>query len=116
MKKELEIKKENGYRIAAEAFVPGDGGGEYPTVIFSHGLDSNYRELEHYAPYFEEAGIASIFFDFCGGSLDTKSEGSMEEMTVLTEAEDLRCVLDEAKKYDFVDTDRIYLAGRRLRR
>ena len=36
----------------------------YPLVIFCHGLGSNYRELEHYGPFFAERGIACFLFDF----------------------------------------------------
>ena len=35
--------------------------------------------------------------DFCGGGLESKSDGSMLEMTVLTEAEDLNAVIDHFK-------------------
>ena len=110
MRKELIITKENGYKIAAEAFIP-EGGGKYPTVIFSHGIGANYRQILHHGEYLMNEGIACVLFDFCGGGLETKSDGIMEEMTILTEVEDLSTVVEAVKGYDFADPGKLYLAG-----
>ena len=105
------ITKENGYRIVMKEYLPGENPGRCPVVIFSHGFGGNLREIEHHGPGFADAGIACIFFDFCGGGADSQSDGSMNEMTVLTEADDLTAVIKAVRKLDYADPDRIFLAG-----
>ena len=83
----------------------------YPLVIFCHGLGSNYRELEHYGPFFAERGIACFLFDFCGGGAESLSDGDFSEMSVQTEIDDLRIVLQEIKKLPTTDTGKIFLMG-----
>ena len=56
-------------------------------------------------------GISVYQFEFCGGSPNSRSEGKMTEMSVMTEAEDLECVIKEMKKQNFVDETKIYLSG-----
>ena len=54
-------------------------------------------------------GFAAFRLDFCGGGLISRSDGSMLEMSVLTEARDLNAVIDY-----FMDDPRfsdIYLWG-----
>ncbi len=111
MEKEFTFRKANGDRIAAKAFFPEEHGKKYATAIFSHGFGSNYRELEHHGPGFVQAGLACVFFDFCGGGAQTKSDRTMREMTVLTEAEDLEAVIAAVKTLAFVDPARIVLVG-----
>ena len=108
IKKTIWCKNKRNQRIYGEAFIP-DGTGEYPLVIYSHGYGYNMSFLE--ASRLAAAGIAVYEFDFCGGSPWSKSDGKSTEMSVLTEADDLEAVLDEMKKQDFVDEDRIYLCG-----
>ena len=73
-------------------------GGPVPLVILSHGFGSSHEANMDYAEAFADAGFAAISFDFCGGGLHSRSEGSMDEMTVLTEAEDLITVLKYAEE------------------
>lgn len=110
IREKLTFIKDNGQKIIGEAFIP-DKTGKYPTVIFSHGFGSNYREFIHHGEGFNEEGLAVIFFDFCGGGLESLSDGKMTEMTPLTEVEDLECVLSETKKLPYVDCDRLSLQG-----
>jgi hypothetical protein len=107
-KKTIWCRNKRNQRIYGEAFIP-DGTGKYPLVIYSHGYGYNMSFLE--ASRLAAAGIAVYEFDFCGGSPWSKSDGKSTEMSVLTEADDLEAVLDEMKKQDFVDEDRIYLCG-----
>ncbi len=102
--------KENGYKICGRMYAP-DSEKCCPVVIFSHGFGSNYRELMHHGEGFARAGIACFFFDFCGGGPDTMSDGTMREMTIETECEDLNTVIDEVKKMDFIDSSKIFLMG-----
>ncbi len=80
-----------------------------PLVILSHGFGGSHTNHQDYEKFFFENGFATFNLDFCGGGLESKSDGSMLEMTVLTEAEDLSAVIDY-----FRDDDRftrIFLIG-----
>ena len=111
MEQELIFTKENGYKIAGKVFRPDDSGRKYPTAIFSHGFGSNYRELEHHGAVICGRQMNCVFFDYCGGGPDTLSDGTMHEMTVLTEADDLFAVVSAVRELDYVDPEQIYLIG-----
>lgn len=109
-----EIWVQNGdKRIYGVAYVPAsDAGVKVPLVIFSHELGNDHTSGERYAERLAEAGYAAYVFDFCGGTVGgNKSDGSNNEMSILTEASDLEAVLAAAKTWDFVDPDRIALLG-----
>ena len=110
IKEELEVKKETGHVIRGIIFRP-DGEGVFPTTIFSHGFGSNFRELMHHGDDFAKSGIVCVFFDFCGGGMETTSDGKMSEMTVMTEANDLVAVIESVKCLSYVDGDSLYLMG-----
>ncbi|MDY5776151.1 MAG: alpha/beta fold hydrolase [Lachnospiraceae bacterium] len=110
IQEELVFQKKNGHKIAGKAYLAGKDA-QYPTVIFAHGFGSNYRQLQHHGDGFAEAGINCIFFDFCGGGLESLSDGAMTQMTVLTEAEDLREVIDQVLQLDYVDPYRLFVQG-----
>lgn len=99
-------------RICGRLYLPeGTGQEAYPLAVFSHGLGSNYRELEHYGPILAAKGIACFLFDFCGGGPESISSGSFKNMSVKTEIADLHTVLTEMKKLPCVCRDKIFLMG-----
>jgi pimeloyl-ACP methyl ester carboxylesterase len=100
----------DGY-IYGQAYIPKGNRSVYPTVIVSHGFTANYRTLVRYCEEFAREGIASYAFDFIGGSNNSKSGGSMKDMSVLTEVSDLNMVIDFVKTLDFVDTNNLFLLG-----
>ena len=110
IKEELEVTKENGRVIRGVIYRP-DGEGSFPTVIFAHGFGSNYRELMHHGAGYAENGIVCVFFDFCGGGMESVSDGTMQEMTVMTEAADLVDVMESVKCLPYVNKDSLYLQG-----
>ncbi|MBP3279409.1 MAG: alpha/beta hydrolase, partial [Butyrivibrio sp.] len=110
IKEELEVTKENGRVIRGVIYRP-DGEGSFPTVIFAHGFGSNYRELMHHGAGYAENGIVCVFFDFCGGGMESASDGAMQEMTVMTEAADLVAVMESVKCLPYVNKDSLYLQG-----
>lgn len=98
-------------RIYGVAYIP-DTSEKSPLVIFSHELGNDHTSGERYAERLAEAGYATYVFDFCGGTVGgNKSDGSNKEMSILTEASDLEAVLEDAKTWDFVDSNRIVLLG-----
>lgn len=108
---EMTFIRRDGNRIRGRIYLPEEKDGKLPLVIFCHGFGSNYRELEHHGEGFAEAGICCLFFDFCGGGLQSLSDGIMEEMTVATECADLRTVIAGARELEYVDPERIFLQG-----
>ncbi|MDR1885567.1 MAG: alpha/beta hydrolase [Synergistaceae bacterium] len=100
-----------GMTIYGKAYIP-RGRGRRTAVIISHGFGGTHASSAPYAEAFAKSGVASYIFDFCGGSDDSKSGGSMLEMSVLTEADDLNAVIDFVETLDFVDADNLFLMGR----
>ena len=82
-----------------------------PAVILSHSSSLTHEAMSGYALHIAEKGYAAYCFDFCGGSSDSKSEGSTDEMTVFTEIEDLRAVASTVRKQTYVDSERVFLMG-----
>ena len=112
VKKEyFDLKNSRGQTIRGVVFIPDAEGVKFPTVIFSHGFGACYEMFLHHAQWYPETGIAIVFFDFCGGGMNSVSDGKMNEMTVLTEADDLESVIDKVKTMPFVDCDRLFLQG-----
>ncbi len=105
------IKNLDGKKIVGKIFAPQLDGKKYPTVIISHGFNSCYTDLEHHGEGYVNEGIVAIFFDFCGGGYNTLSDGTLTEMTPITEACDLLTVIEYASNLDFVDTDNLFLLG-----
>jgi len=68
-----------------------------PLIILSHGFGGNHTGNQDYSDYFVKQGLATYNFDFCGGGWGSKSAGTMLDMTVLTEAEDLNKIIDHFK-------------------
>ena len=108
---EFDITNNRGQTIKGKICIPDKDADRYPAVIFAHGFASNYRELFHHGDGFADAGIVCVFFDFCGGGPETISDGKMTDMTLLTEIDDLKCVIDHISALDYVDPDRLCLQG-----
>lgn len=71
-----------------------------PLVILCHGFGGNLTGNQDYADYFVSHGFAVYNFDFCGGGMESRSEGTMLQMSVLTEAQDLNSIIDHFKGDD----------------
>lgn len=84
---------------------------KYPSVIFSHGYNGSGRDFEKMAEYLAEKGIAAFCYDFCGGSVNSRSSLATTEMTIFTEKEDLHCVAEYVKSMDNIDSGNIYIFG-----
>ena len=84
---------------------------KYPLIISSHGFNGSYIRNRDYAERMTGQGFAFYSYDFYGGSEDSRSGGSLTEMSVLTEAGDLEAVLCHMRAQAMVDPDRIFLWG-----
>ena len=104
------IVKRDGMSIYGELLLPG-AEGPLPLVILSHGFGGNHQQMKAYAEAFAKKGIAAYSFDFIGGGYGIKSDGTLQEMSVLTEAADLSAVLDHMLTRPEIDPSRIFLLG-----
>jgi len=101
-------KKQN---IFGKLYLPNDGQKAKPLAILAHGYNSSYRETEAYAQTLAMNGIAAYIFDFCGGSVKSRSEGKSIEMSVFTEADDVAAIVETVRQWGFVDPSRLALLG-----
>ena len=88
-----------------------DGVKKAPLVIFSHGFNGTHQSGEPYAKALASKGYAVYCFDFCGGSVGSRSEGSTKDMSIFSEVEDLKAVLEGLKEKDYINPKRIILIG-----
>lgn len=100
----------HGRTIDATYYKP-DGKDYFPLVIFSHGYNGYKEDFAVSAGYFADNGIGAVCFTFCGGSTRDTSGFPTTEMTLFTEKEDLNALIDEVKKWEWVDKNRICLFG-----
>lgn len=101
----------DGQKIYGKLFLPEETDAPLPLVILSHGLGSDHRIMEPYAESFAENGFAAFVFDYIGGSEESMSDGNMTGMSVLTEAEDLSCILQSFRSDSRFSEDEIFLLG-----
>ena len=98
----------HGKEIYGVSYVPNIDK-KYPIVIFSHGFNGTNRDFSMYGQYLAERGIGSYSFDFCGGSVYSKSSLKTTEMTIFSEKEDLSAVIDAVKTWEKVDKENVFL-------
>ena len=73
-------------------------------IIMSHGFGSRHEHTSPYGAYLAREGFATYCYSFGGGSRGkSRSDGTMLQMSVLTEAEDLCAVIDHFKKDERFD-------------
>lgn len=100
----------NGENIRGKLYLP-EKKEKQAIIILSHGLSLDYTIMIPYAEKLYKKGIASFAYDFRGGGYDCHSDGKISDMTIRTEMDDLNFVIDSLKGEDFIDEDKIYLAG-----
>lgn len=98
-------------RTVEGTFYRPKGTDKFPLVIFSHGYNGYKDDFAVSAEYFAMNGIGSICFTFCGGSVRDGSGFPTTEMTLFTEKEDLNAIINEARAWECIDNDHIYLFG-----
>ncbi len=107
---ELYAKRDRN-QIYGLIYVPQNAGKKMPAVIFSHGFGGNYQVGMQYAEALAEKGYVVYCFDFCGGSPESRSDGTTLEMSIFTEQADLEAVIHMIQGQDFVDKENIFLMG-----
>lgn len=105
--------EDDGKRIYGVLYVP-EGTGPFPVIIMSHGFNSSADFWERTARSMAKSGYACYCFDFCGGNTLGRSDGSMLEMSAVTEKENLSFIIGKIEEQDFTDPDHLYLMGESL--
>lgn len=82
-----------------------------PVVIFSHGFNGTNVDFAMHSDYLAKNGVGAFCFDFCGGSVNSKSDLKTNEMSIFTEKEDLCAVIETLKNWENVDPAAIFLFG-----
>lgn len=91
---------------------PQNRDGRLPAVILSHGYNSSHTDVADMAEALaEKCGMLTFAYDFCGGSLRSMSSGVPTQMSIATEVEDLKTVIEAVRKMEQVDAERIVLYG-----
>ncbi|MBO4926508.1 MAG: alpha/beta fold hydrolase [Clostridia bacterium] len=107
--KEILLERD-GSKIWGKLYLP-EGDAPLPLVICCHGFGGNHEHVKPYAEAFARNGIAAFAFDFVGGGFGSRSDGTMKEMSVLTEAADLCAVMDRMKEMPQINPEQIFLLG-----
>lgn len=101
----------DGKAVVGTIYRPRDARQPREVIIFSHGFAGTSAHMGVRAKSLAQAGVASVVFDFRGGSPKSKSDGAMQNTTLWTELADLNAVTDAVQALEWVDASRIYLSG-----
>ena len=110
----------DGIRLYGKALIP-QGEAPFPTVIYAHGAESDYKADMATLKSLAMSGAACYTFDFYGWtdrstgpegtSLFKDSKQRDYEAQVLKQTEDLNAVIDSIRALEFTDSERLYLLG-----
>lgn len=104
----------NGISIYGRLYLPldFDENRQYPVMIFSHGFNNTAEGFDGYAASVVQNGYIGYAFDFSGGSaVERRTKGSIRQMSVLTEKQNLLDVIADIRALPFVDASRVVLCG-----
>ena len=106
-----ELVIRNGeHEIYGTLYTP-RGEGKHPVVILSHGYNGTNADFVNECIYFAENGYIAYAYDFCGGSVQSRSSGKSTDMTIFTEKGDLLAVYHRIENMENADPRRIFLFG-----
>lgn len=80
-------------------------------IIVSHGFMANMATTKYYAKHWAKMGYCAFAFDFNGGGLASKSSGKTTDMSVMSEVEDLKSVIEYAKSLSYTNEKSVTLMG-----
>lgn len=109
-KEELHCKYDS-VDIFGTLYTPSNGRDVHPAVILSHGYNCIGEDMKDIAERLAENGVLAYSFDYCGGSTRSASSGESVDMSIETEQNDLRHVIDMISEMEAVDSSRLFLYG-----
>lgn len=97
--------------IFGTLYTPDNGREKHPAVILSHGYNCIGADMQDMAKRLAQNGVIAYTFDYCGGSTRSASSGESVDMSIETEQDNLRHVIDMISQLDSVDSGEVYLYG-----
>lgn len=97
--------------VSGVFYLPKNAGDAVPLVIMCHGYTADLTTYTYMADKLARKGIACYALDFYGGSPHSTSGGTMAEMSVDTEQEELDAAIDHFAQAEGIDPARIILLG-----
>ena len=102
----------DGRTLYGEMLIPKGRSGPLPTVVCCPGFGASFRFCKKtMGMCLAMSGFAVYCFDFYGGCKGSKSGGTMLEMSMFTERDDLSAVIKHIKTLDVVDRKNLFLLG-----
>ena len=111
---ELHCRSVNGEifgRLYLPYSSPYASDGKIPVMVMAHGFNGTHQETRGFAETMARNGVAAYIFDFCGGSMASRSEGNTADMSVHTEEADLEAVVAALCRLPNIDSRRVSLLG-----
>lgn len=106
-----ELKIKNGENtIYGKIYAPVSDG-KFPVIILSHGYNGSNNDFTSDCKYYAKNGFIAYTFDFCGGSVNSKSTGTTTDMTILSEKSDVLAIFHYISAMDIVDENNVFLFG-----
>ena len=103
---------QDGVNIYGRLYLPKNLPGKKKAVILSHGLAGNYRDVTKYAQYLAGQGYVAYAFDYPGGAKNGCSTGVGQlNMSIFTEEQNLKTVLNAVRNRSDVDRYQVSLLG-----
>ena len=100
------------HTLYGELLLPEGKSGPLPTVICCPGFGTGFQFCKKtIGMCLAMSGFAAYCFDFYGGCKGSKSGGTMLEMSIFTERDDLSAVIERLKTLDVVDRKNLFLLG-----
>jgi len=111
LQKNVEIVV-NGLTLRGMMHIPDTGKDKYPFVAMYHGFTGSKTEagfkFVQLSRRLEEAGIGSLRFDFSGSG---ESDGTFDQMTIKTEAEEAKMIFKYMSGLEIADEKNLFMLG-----
>lgn len=101
----------DGVDIFGALYTPDNGRDVHPAVILSHGYNCIGEDMQDIAASLAQNGVLAYTFDYCGGSTRSASSGDSVDMSIETEQDNLRHVIDMISEMEAVDNTQLYIYG-----
>ncbi len=101
----------DGVDIFGTLYTPANGRAKHPAVILSHGYNCIGADMKDMAMKLAKNGVMAYTFDYCGGSTRSMSSGESVDMSIETEQDNLRHVIDMISERENADASQLYLYG-----
>lgn len=106
-----ELKIQNGNNTIYGRIYTPIADGKFPAIILSHGYNGSHNDFISECNYYAQNGYIAYAFDFCGGSVNSKSTRATTDMTIFTEKSDVLAIFNYISTLDNVDKSNIFLFG-----